>query len=141
MFFLLKNNNFFFKCTHERLGMRVVTLLLSPRYQLFSEAKSRKIVGTEGTIKVLLPEYQVYKCFIILGIIVHHQRYWPCDSNKNLYIKFSAHTLYIHLQAHTNIPQINEFLQWYGKSILIYFLNYHDNSFIQFVRKVLFTGE
>ena len=22
--------------------------------------------GTEGTIKVLLPEYQVYKCFIIL---------------------------------------------------------------------------
>ena len=24
-----------------------------------------KIVGTEGIIKVLLPEYQVYKCFII----------------------------------------------------------------------------
>jgi hypothetical protein len=28
--------------------------LLSPRYQLFSEATPRKIVGTEGTIKVIL---------------------------------------------------------------------------------------
>jgi hypothetical protein len=27
----------------------------------------RKIVGTEGTIKVLLSEYQVYECFIILN--------------------------------------------------------------------------
>ena len=44
--------------------MRVIALLLSPRYQLFSEATPRKIVGTEGTIKVLLPEYQVYKCAI-----------------------------------------------------------------------------
>ena len=26
-----------------------------------------KIVGTEGTIQVLLPEYQAYKCFIILN--------------------------------------------------------------------------
>ena len=25
------------------------------------------MVGTEGTIKVLLPEYQVYKCFIMLN--------------------------------------------------------------------------
>jgi hypothetical protein len=49
------------------LGMRVITLLLSPRYQLFSEATPRNIVGTEGTIKVLLPEYQVYRCFIILN--------------------------------------------------------------------------
>ena len=49
------------------LGMRVITLLLSPRYQLLSEATPRTIVGTEGTIKVLLPEYQVYKCFIILN--------------------------------------------------------------------------
>ena len=47
--------------------MRVIALLLSPRYQLFSDATQRKIVGTEGTIKVLLPEYQVYKCFIILN--------------------------------------------------------------------------
>jgi hypothetical protein len=47
--------------------MRVIALVLSPRYQLFSEATSRKIVGTEGTIKVLLPEYQVYKCSIILN--------------------------------------------------------------------------
>jgi hypothetical protein len=29
--------------------------------------RERKIVGTEGTIKVLLPEYLVYKCFIILN--------------------------------------------------------------------------
>ena len=48
--------------------MRVITLLLSPRYQLFSKATPMKIVGTEGTINVLLlPEYQVYKCFIILN--------------------------------------------------------------------------
>jgi hypothetical protein len=49
------------------LGMRLIALLLFPRYQLFSEAPPRKIVGTEGTIKVLLPEYQVYKYFIILN--------------------------------------------------------------------------
>jgi hypothetical protein len=30
--------------------MRVIALLFSPRYQLFSEATPRKIVGTEGTI-------------------------------------------------------------------------------------------
>jgi hypothetical protein len=52
---------------HLLTGMRVIALLLSPRYKLFSEATPRKIVGTEGTIKVLLPEYQVYKCFIILN--------------------------------------------------------------------------
>jgi hypothetical protein len=34
------------------LGMRVIALLLSPMYQLFSEATPRKIVGTERTIKV-----------------------------------------------------------------------------------------
>ena len=37
--------------------MRVIALLLSPRYQLFSEATQRKIVVTEGTIKVLLKCY------------------------------------------------------------------------------------
>jgi hypothetical protein len=47
--------------------MRVIVLLLFPRYQLFSEATPRKIVGTEEAIKVPLPEYQVYKCFIILN--------------------------------------------------------------------------
>jgi hypothetical protein len=47
--------------------MRVIALLLSPRYQLFSEATPGKIVGTEETVKVLLPEYQVYTCFIILN--------------------------------------------------------------------------
>jgi hypothetical protein len=47
--------------------MGIIALLLSPRYQLFSEATLRKIGGTEGTITVLLPEYQVYKCFIILN--------------------------------------------------------------------------
>jgi uncharacterized protein with PQ loop repeat len=49
------------------LGMRVITLLLSPMYHLFSEATPKKIVGTEGEIKVILPEYQVYKCFKILN--------------------------------------------------------------------------
>jgi hypothetical protein len=41
--------------------MRVIALLLSPLYQLFSEAMPRTIVGTEGTIYVLSLEYQVYK--------------------------------------------------------------------------------
>jgi hypothetical protein len=47
--------------------MRVIALVLSPRYQLLSEATPRTIVGTEGTMKVLLPEYQFCKCFIILN--------------------------------------------------------------------------
>ena len=47
--------------------MRVIALLLSPMYQLLPEATPRTIVGTEGTTKVLLPEYQVYMCFIILN--------------------------------------------------------------------------
>jgi hypothetical protein len=47
--------------------MRVIALLLFPRYQLFSEATPRNIIGTEGTIKVLIPEYQVYEYFIILN--------------------------------------------------------------------------
>jgi hypothetical protein len=46
-------------------GYRVISLLLYPRYQLLSEATPSTIVGTDGTMKVLLPEYQVYKCFII----------------------------------------------------------------------------
>jgi hypothetical protein len=37
--------------------MRIIALLLSPRYQLFSEATPRKIVGTEGTIKVQYLKY------------------------------------------------------------------------------------
>ena len=49
------------------LGIRVITLLLSTRYQILSSALPLKIVGTEGRITVLLPEYQVYKCFIILN--------------------------------------------------------------------------
>jgi energy-converting hydrogenase Eha subunit C len=38
---------------------------LSPLYQLFSEALPRKIVGTLGTIKVLLPSYPVNKCILL----------------------------------------------------------------------------
>jgi hypothetical protein len=50
------------------MTMRVIALLLIvPKYQLLSETTPRTIVGTEGTIKVILPEYQVYKCFIILN--------------------------------------------------------------------------
>jgi hypothetical protein len=37
---------------------------LSPLYQLFSSALPRKIVGTLGTIKVLLPSYPVNKCIL-----------------------------------------------------------------------------
>ena len=47
--------------------MRVIALLFFSRYQLLSEAPLRAIVGIEGTIKVILPKYQVYKCFIILN--------------------------------------------------------------------------
>ena len=49
--------------------MRVIVLLLSPLYQLFSSALPRKIVDTLGTIKVLLPSYPVNKCII----------YWPMN--------------------------------------------------------------
>jgi hypothetical protein len=38
---------------------------LSPLYQLFSSVLPRKIVGTLGTIKVLLPSYPVNKCIIL----------------------------------------------------------------------------
>ena len=41
--------------------MSVIALLLYPRNQLFSEATPRKIVGTEGTIKTLLPECVFFK--------------------------------------------------------------------------------
>ena len=37
------------------LGMRKIALLLSPKYHLLSEATPKTIVGTEGTIKMLLP--------------------------------------------------------------------------------------
>jgi hypothetical protein len=36
--------------------MRVIILLLSPRYQLTSEVMQRTVVGTEGTIKVLFDD-------------------------------------------------------------------------------------
>ena len=73
--------------------MRVIALLLSPRYQLVSEATPRKIIGTEGTIKVLLPKYQVYKCFIpstffhinnILQLSMYHCMTY-IQSNSNFY--------------------------------------------------------
>ena len=57
--------------------MRVIVLLLSPRYQLFSEATPRKIVGTEGTIKVLLPEYQVYKFIILNNCAIQNSKLGP----------------------------------------------------------------
>jgi hypothetical protein len=56
--------------------MRVIALLLSPRYQLLSEAMPSTIVGTEGTIKVPLEKrmvllynfvYLVYTCACIFG--------------------------------------------------------------------------
>ena len=37
---------------------------MSPLYELFSSALPRKIVGTLGTIKVLLPSYPVNKCIL-----------------------------------------------------------------------------
>ena len=60
------------RCTRYNIiylltGYEGYALLLSPRYQLFSEATPRTIVGTEGTMKVLLLEQQVYKCFIVLN--------------------------------------------------------------------------
>ena len=75
--------------------MRVIALLLSPRYQLFSEAKPRNIVGTEGTIKVLLPEYQIYKCFIILNnCAIQNSKLAPflVDFYSTLIMLFTANT-------------------------------------------------
>ena len=45
--------------------MRGIVSLLTPIYQLLSEAKPRSIVGIEGSINLLFPEYLVNKCFII----------------------------------------------------------------------------
>jgi hypothetical protein len=42
--------------------MRVIALLLPPRYQLLPEATPRTIVGTEGTIKVLFYDYIEQLC-------------------------------------------------------------------------------
>jgi hypothetical protein len=53
------------KCSHLSNEIRVMQKKIE--LQLFSEATPRKIGGTEGTIKVLLPQYQVDKCFIILN--------------------------------------------------------------------------
>jgi hypothetical protein len=51
------------------LGMSIIALFMSPLYQLLSEATLKTIVGTEGTIKVLLCSYPVNKCFIKLNFI------------------------------------------------------------------------
>jgi len=48
-----------------RLDIRVIAILLFPLYQLFSSALPRKIVGTLGTIKMLLRSYPVNKCILI----------------------------------------------------------------------------
>ena len=64
----INEHNHKFNSIHLLTGYECNSTLLSPRYQLFSEATPRKIVGTDGTIKVLLPEYQVYKCFINCAI-------------------------------------------------------------------------
>jgi len=45
--------------------MRGIVSLLTPKYQLLPEAKPRAIVGIEGSINLLFPEYLVNKCFII----------------------------------------------------------------------------
>jgi len=44
-----------------------ITCIVPKVHQLLSEATPMTIVGTEGTMKVILPEYQVYECFIILS--------------------------------------------------------------------------
>jgi hypothetical protein len=48
--------------------MRVITLVLSPRYQLFSEATPRKIVGTEGTIKCYYPHTQSISVYYYISL-------------------------------------------------------------------------
>ena len=44
--------------------MRAMVSLLTPRYQLLPEAKPIEIVGIEGSINLLFPEYLVNKCFV-----------------------------------------------------------------------------
>ena len=52
---------------------------MSPLYQLFSSALPRKIVGTLGTIKVLLPSYPVNKCILL------HRCQWNIEKFKSLF--------------------------------------------------------
>jgi hypothetical protein len=52
---------------HLLPGYEGDSTFIVPMVPTIFEAAPWKIVGTERTIKVLLPEYQVYKCFIILN--------------------------------------------------------------------------
>jgi hypothetical protein len=56
-----------FNIIHLLTGYEGNSTFIVPKVPTIFEATPRKIFVTEGTIKVLLPEYQVYKCFIILN--------------------------------------------------------------------------
>jgi hypothetical protein len=56
-----------FHIIHLLTGYEGNITFIVPKVPTIVQVTPRTIVGTEGTIKVLLPEYQVYKCFIILN--------------------------------------------------------------------------
>ncbi|SEI00410.1 hypothetical protein BAZSYMA_ACONTIG159479_0 [Bathymodiolus azoricus thioautotrophic gill symbiont] len=57
-------------CSTKELSIHLTKILYQGTNYYLKMATSRKIIDTEGKIKVLLPEYQVYKCFIIMGSVV-----------------------------------------------------------------------
>ena len=88
--------------------MRVIVLLLSPRFQLFSEATPRKIVGTEGTIKVLLPEYQVCKyCIILNNCAIQNSKFRPFSEGFLVYF-ISVFLKLIHFHVCVFEEEINK---------------------------------
>ena len=52
---------------HLLTGYEGNNTCIVPKVPAIFRGKAGKIVGTEGKIQVLLPKYQVYKCFIILN--------------------------------------------------------------------------
>ena len=68
---------------------------MSTLYQLFSSALPRKIVGTLGTIKVILPSYLVNKCILFWSSALYictTLRYLSCNTQLRFeHISFLAH--------------------------------------------------
>jgi hypothetical protein len=101
------------------LCMRVMTLLFSTRYQLFSEATPRKIKSAEGSIKVLLPEYQIYMCIIILNnYAIQNFKLGPflMDFQSTLLMLFKTNTFScVHLKKNSFLNS-NMWLKCYSQA-------------------------
>jgi hypothetical protein len=102
--------------------MRAIALLVSSIYQLLSEATPRTIVGTEGTIKVLLPEYQANKYFNILNNCAI-QNCMPFSDRFPVYL-ISAFLKLIHFHVCLFEEEINNKQKTKNKHFFIKFVHF-----------------